>query len=329
MLNRLTLGILLVLTVSCAALDAPPARFPQLNEQAITGISFHESPKWSPDGKYIAFIDHGNQTLVVYEVQTQKFWAVATNIYDLYFEWTPHGDISYLLFRDSPSGYTFPKVYDLHIVNRDGTNDHVIMKDVYSPLGFAWFADGQRLVALLGTYGSHEPDRDLYLVDTATSVISLIASRQDLNITFPSALSLSSDDDRLAIYAIRRLDASNESVIIIYDLANRVVTREIPLSQIDPQLGLLDGGFEWVRGKQWIFTYGSTSQGDCAPVALHFINTDNLPTSFCISTVDGTIHGPALSPDLSHIVYTIPVQPQRDFVMLASLAPEYRVRLTH
>ena len=324
--STLALGLLLAFTVSCVAFGVPPARFPQLNEQAITGISHHESPKWSLDGKYLAFIDHGNETLVVYEIQTQKSWTVDTNAYDLYFEWTPQGDISYLLFRDSPSGYTFPRVHDIHIVNRDGTNDRVIMRNLYSPSGFAWFADGQRIVALLGTYDSHEFYRDVYLVDTVTGVVSLIASRQELKITFPSALSF--DDNRLAIYAIRQLDATNESVIIIYDLATHAVMREIPINQIDPQLGLLDEGFEWVRGKQWIFTYGNTAQGKCAPVALHFINTDDLSTSFCISAVDSTIYAPALSPDLSRIVYVLPVQPRRDFVMLANLTPEYQIRLT-
>ncbi len=327
MRTYIMIAIMMSLLTGCDALVSPEPRLPQLNEHAITSPDHHGTPKWSSDGKYIAFLDYDSQTLETYDVQTRRFRTVATGLYDAYFEWTPQGELSYMNFRESPSGYTFPKIYDLHVVSLADGNDRIVMSNLASPMGYAWLADNQSIVASLGTASSHDYYTDVYLVDIAAGTTRQLVSRQTLDIEFPSALSLASDQRSLAIYGIRRVNGENQSVIILYDIPSRSVIKEISVSQIDPQLSLLDDGLRWVNGKRWILVYGGTTTDKCAPVALYFFNVDAPSDNFCIPVANGTIHAPDLSPDLSQLVFLAPVRPQVDYVMIADLMSEYRLRL--
>jgi hypothetical protein len=72
---------------------APPPRFPQFEEQAVTSLGEYLLPQWSPDGRYLAFIDAsaGNNELVVHDTHEDKRWVVARQVSSTHFDWDPEG----------------------------------------------------------------------------------------------------------------------------------------------------------------------------------------------------------------------------------------------
>lgn len=332
------LSLLITILTACNFSGSPPPRLPELNEFAVTMSGDYMLPQWSPDGKYIAFIADasGKKELSVYSIETKRRWVAASEVDLIYFDWTPQGHLSYLKFRPDLSGNPFPEILDLHMVDLDGRNDHVVLNNLYSPGNFSWFSDERRLVALLSASDSQTRHDSVYLVDTVTGKMDLLVSQQALNVKRLVALSLSSDGTSLAIYGVREADGNNQTLVIIYNIGERSVIKEIVPNQVAPGLitdpalppaGLSGEHFAWVPGKRWIVDKGYAPEGICYNYNIFFLSVDNPSESFCIATSKGIIAEPALSPDLSHLAFTAVVGPGIEYVMLADLTPAYRQRL--
>jgi hypothetical protein len=154
-----------------------------------------------------------------------------------------------------------------------------------------------------------------------------LVSRQELNIEYPIALSLSSDETRMAITGVRKTGNTYHGLILIYDIGAQAVTKEILLINVFPTASLRDGSFKWIAGKPWLLAYGDAIEGECSGVALYFLNIEDSGSSFCIPTTGDAIGDPDLSADLSRIVFLSPVRLRVDYVMIGDLTSDYRSRL--
>jgi Tol biopolymer transport system component len=300
---------------------------PQLKERAIAGPGRLDSPKWSTDGRYIAFLDDDRKALVVYEVDTGRTSTIGFGEYVTKYSWTPQGKLSYLKYRSDLSGSPFPEVYDLHQVNVDGTDNHVIVKSLYSPIAFNWHPDGQRIIGIFAEAASRDGLGDIYLVDVSTGEREQLISRQKLKVESIDELSLAADGTILAVRGIRHINSRITSVILIYDLEARVARKEIVPRQVFPDLTMGDLSLQLAGNHQWILFEGNVPEGKCFRNALFFLSTEDPALSFCIPTVGDPIKVPSLSPDARHIAFTSLVGPGANYVMLADLTSEYRSQL--
>ncbi len=325
------------LILSGCGLIAPAPRFPQFDEENITGPGSFWLPQWSNDGQYLAYIDDTNYKmgLVVYDTQTQSHWSVASFVSPIYFDWTPDDRLSYLDYRAELSGAPWPEVFDLHIVDRDGQDDQVVASNLYSPGNFAWFEDGVRLVIRLAESNTRDGKGDIYILDTATGQKELLVTRQQLNIDYPAAIALSPNGKLLLIDGIST--DVRESPYIVFDIPNQTIgetfnpRKMIPVTEtpnLQPGMAIyLNWG--WVGGEQWILASINTPNGDCYNYALFFIDTQNLNNSLCIPTSQGPFAAPTLTPDLSHIAYITVEGPGAYYVMIGELPADIQVKLTN
>jgi Tol biopolymer transport system component len=101
-----------------SAFSSPPPRFTQFGESALTSTGSFESPQWSRDGRYLAYLDTTHDpALVVYDTLDKVSWTAATNISTVHFSWTPDGHLTYLRYRPDLSGSPYPTIHDLHQVD--------------------------------------------------------------------------------------------------------------------------------------------------------------------------------------------------------------------
>jgi Tol biopolymer transport system component len=327
------------LAAACGVIiGTPPANFPQFAEQAVTGLGEYLLPQWSPDGRYLAFIDAsaGNNELVVYDTTKDRHWVVASRVSPTHFDWDPNGRLTYLNYKPELSGSPFPSITELRGVDLDGRNDEVLASNLHSAGNFAWFRDGQRLVILLSAAGNPKTFcKDAYLLDIATATSTLLVTASELDTTCISMLALSPDETRLLIYGIRESNAGAEAKLLVYDLVTRAVTQTIVPSQVIPAGSVSyptpgigdDSNFGWVGGNRWILALANTPAGECYNYSLFFFDLENLADSFCIPTAVGVASEPTISPDLTRIAYVSILGPGSSYVMIGELTQELRQRL--
>ncbi len=314
--------------VSCSALTPPEPLYPALNEQPIAGPGRLEQPKWSPDGKYIAFINGDQQAINVYEVETRRVSTIGVGSYSRNFAWGPENQLTYMNYRPDLSGSPFPEVFDLHRSSLDGTNDQVVLNRLYSPKAYRWLPDGQHLVGILSTRSSQDGRGDVYLVDVTTGNSSRLLSRQDLNVDRALTLALSKDGERLAVRGIRQSGAENISVFAVYDFKSKTISKQIIPSERFPDLMMGDSDVQWVGdGHQWLLFEGSMPAGECYKNAAFFLNTENPRLDFCIPTVGAPVNDPGVSPDASRFTFVTFADTTLTYVMLARLSSEYQSKL--
>jgi hypothetical protein len=311
---------------ACTVVTPPPSRFPQLNERAISDVGKYSLPRWSRDGKYIAYVNWDTRTLFVYEIATGKRSAVANEV-DRYFSWDAEGSLSYVRYRPELSGSPFPAVYDLHVVGANGGNDTAVVHRLYDPMSIVWFTGGQQFIAVAALGETREADRNILLVSIQDDTRIPLITRQQLGVEEITGVSLTSDEKLLAISGTRQMNDGKRIVLIIYDLAARAVLQEIIPSQVFPHTYIVNGDVGWIQGHSWLVSYGATSQGACARNALLFFNTVSSSNSFCIPTSGDSIGYAEVSPAATQLVFLTPVTPGTNYVMIADLTPEYRARL--
>ncbi len=330
--------LVILLTSGCRFLGiTPPPRFPQLDEQLIAGPGGYDRLRWSPDGRYLAFINDLKEELVVYDFTLDKSWPAATHVY-MGVEWDFAGHLSYIRYRPDLSGSPFPAIHDLHLVDKDGKNDHVIFNNLHSPGDFAWFRNSQQLLIVHTEADAHTYNGDIYLLDATAGTEKLLISRQELGVRSIITLVLSPDETNLLIYGERGEQYSHtQPLFLLYDLEGQQVVKEIAVEQLLPRLkdyptvrGTFSGqrpNFVEVNGKRWVISTVNAPEGECYNYALFFLNIDDISKNFCIPTVKGIVSEVAISPDLSKIAFLTVSGPSVFYVMVADLTPEYRERL--
>lgn len=309
----------------CNILIHTEPRFPQLNEYPIAGPERLNQPKWSLDGKYVAFINDDQKAIQVYEIDTRRTSIIRVGAYIRHFAWDPQGHLTYMHYRTDLSGSPFPEVFDLHRVNIDGTNDQVVVNSLYSPSAYVWLLDGQQIVGILSTAASQDGLGDVYLVDSITGRVDRLLSRQELNVKRALELSLSADGETLAIRGIRQVNGDNISVVTIYNLKSDTIVAEVIPRQTFTNLTMGDLSLQWASDSKWILLEGSVPDGKCSKNAVFFLKIENTEDSFCIPTVGDPISSPNLSPDGKHLAFITYVG--REYVMLADLTLEYLLKL--
>jgi WD40 repeat protein len=325
------LFLLIALTTfqaSCSALTPPEPLYPALNERPVAGPGRLDEPKWSPDGKYIAFINGDQQVINVYEVETRRISTIGVGSYSRNFAWGPENQLTYMNYRPDLSGSPFPEVFDLHRSNPDGTNDQVVLSRLYSPKAYRWLPNGQYLVGILAAHSSQDGLGDIYLVDVTTGESNRLLSRRDLNVDRALTLALSEDGERLAIRGIRQSSGENISVLVVYDFKSKSITKQIIPSERFPSLMMGDSDVQWVGdGHQWLLFEGSVPAGECYKNAVFFLNPENPGLDFCIPTAGAPAKDPGLSPDASRFTFTTFADGILRYVMLADMPPKYQSKL--
>lgn len=318
---------------------APPPRFPQFDEQWIAGPASYGILRWSPDGRYLAFMNEDTGEIVVHDFSSKNRLKVIHGASNVHFDWDPFSRLSYLKYRPDLSGSPFPAIYDLYRIDLGDKDGNFVTGNLHSAGDFAWFKDGHKLVILLAEAELNTWLGDVYLLDVTKGSKELLITRQELNINSITTIALSPDETKLAIYSHRKLgDTQLKSLLIIYDLKTRQIIQEVDLNQMFTQ-GDLDEyhratfGDEYltfiqVEGEEWIVGNFHAFKGECYNYAIFFLNVNNPSRNFCIPTDTGAIADASISPDLSKIAYlTVASGLGRNYVMVANLIPEYRARL--
>jgi len=334
-----SMAILMVLALSgCQTLGRiPPPRFPQLNERLIAGPGEYARPRWSPEGRYLALIEERKNNLIVYDFASRQSRRVAADVFQE-LEWDPSGWLSYVRFLPDRSGNPFPDVNELRLVNRDGTNDHVIASNLYGAGDLVWFRNGQKLLVLLTEPESRDWLKDIYLLDLTADSRQRLVTRQELNVKSISTMSLSPDETKLLLYVDRNLGGLHRQPwFIVYNLVTQHIDQEIDQDQVLSQSSSVPhvqgtffeqkSSFVEVSGNRWVIDNVAVPEGECYNYAIYFLNLDDLSRNFCIPSVKGIVSDVAISPDLSKIAYVTVVGPGVSYVMVADLTAEYRARL--
>lgn len=320
----------------CGGMSRLPVRFPDFAEQAIAGPGSYRLPRWSPDGRYLAFLDASNAVidLEVYDTHSGRIWTVVSGVSESY-DWDPQGHLSYLKYRPELSGTPFPEIRDLHRVDIDGQNDTIIASSLHSAWDFDWFDDGQRIAILqVATENSESGCTDIYSLDIATGASSVLVSGQDLGVTCIELLALSSEGSRLMAYGLRGKDVASAE-LIIYDLENETSITVISPAQDVPGGGAdgvtatigTDLNMEWIAGDTWIVAKAITPSGECYNYSLFFFSTSEPETNFCMPGQGGPFAAPTISPDTRQIAYITVVGPGVEYVVVGQLPSELISRL--
>jgi hypothetical protein len=335
MLNKAILVAITALVAGCGILfPSAPVRFPQFSEYPVAGRGVYQIPQWSPDSRYLAFLDRA-PNLVIYDTETGRSWTAANNVSGRHFAWTPNGDLTYLKYRPDLSGSPYPIILDLHRVDLNGGNDEIIAANLSSAGAFAWFSDGERIAALLTEPSSRTYFNDVYLLNIVTGSTTLFLEAEDLQLEYIGSLALSADEQSLLVHGVRGQNDPLAGQIVIYDLEAEIVRDRIFPSQIIPSANATypwpamgDGtNAGWVGGQRWFLAQVNAPSGDCYNSALFFFDTSNLQNSFCVPTVEGIIAYPTISPDLSKISYVTVVGVGQYYVMIADVPSDLLERL--
>jgi TolB protein len=95
-------------------------------------------PRWSPDGSKIAFESERDGDHEVYVMNSdgsnQRNVSKSSETNDLFPTWMPDGRLSFVRQRG-----TRP-ITDLWVINADGSNARLIMRNVVAPI--SWTAEG-------------------------------------------------------------------------------------------------------------------------------------------------------------------------------------------
>lgn len=330
------ISLCLILTVVLGLTSCgPPNRYPQFNEQAIAGSGTYDIPQWSPDSKYLGYLDtsDGLEKVNVYDSETGETWTVASSGYIAHFAWTPDGRISYAKYRPELSNTPRRSISEIHIVDFHGRTDELVTEALHAVGDFGWLSGGQELAILLPDPDAENWCRNLYLIDVSIGTRRLLATAEDAGVDCIETVAISDDDSLIALSG--RPEGAAEK-LTIYSLNEERVTRQIspreaiprgdlqapePSLSMTPNFGLLPGN-EWLVGN-----IGAPS-GPCYRGGLFFLNILELADSFCIPTADeGIISAPVVSPDLSMISYITVLGPGSEYLMLGEVPAEIRDRL--
>lgn len=308
---------------------SPPPQFPQFGEYRIAGPSSYRIPQWSPDSRYLAFIDSQAQTLMVYDSETRSTWQVAANVSSTHFSWTPNGDLTYLRYRPDLSGSPFPRILEMYQVGLRGENDRVIAQNLSNVRDFDWYSDGQRVAILLSGPASQTHLEDVYVLNTATGNLDLLLAAAEVNLQYIVSLVLSPDDKLILVYGVDGENGPLSPQLILYDLETRTVRNRVIPSQVIPPVNLTypwagigdSSSFEWVGGQRWFLTNVSAPSGECYNSALFFFDMVAIENSFCIPNVGsgGGLGHPTISPDLRKISYITIDGPTLNHIMIGNV----------
>lgn len=314
----------------CGILFSASPRLPQFSEHSIIGPGAYTIPQWSPNSRYLAFLDL-TPNLIVYDTENGNQWTEASDVSSAHFSWTPDGTaLTYLKYRPDLSGSPYPIISDMHRVDLNSGADTVIAPNLSSAGDFAWFSDGQRAAILLTEPSSHTYYNDVYLLDTRTGTTSLMLKTSDLDLQTLSMLALSPDEKSILVYGIDGKNGASSAQIILYDLETKTVRERLIPSQIIPGSdgkylwsGLLDStNFGWVGGQRWFLTDINTPGGECYNYALFFFDMNDSQKSFCIPTRIGIIGDATISPDLTKISYVTVEGPGNEYVVIGDVTPD-------
>jgi WD40 repeat protein len=326
---------LVVCLCGCRKSSTPPVRFPQFAERSVAGPGNYLLPRWSLDGRYLAYLsfDNARTNLMVYELQSEKHWTVAVGIVRSY-DWSPDGRLTYLKYRPELSGTPFPEVRDLHLVDVDGRNDQTIATNLFSGWDFAWFPDGQSMAILLSRPTGRESCQDVYTLNSHTGEAALLVSSQELGVGCVERIALSHDGSQLLAYGLRGSHIST-AALVLYDLKQRAKVEEIIPAQTIPSSSEAlpaflgdDLNIGWIAGDRWILAKATVASGECYNYSLFFFNTSNIATNFCVPTQEGPFAEPTISPDLSKIAYVTTVGPSAEYLVIGEMPSELQARLT-
>lgn len=315
--------------------NSPPSRFPQFNEHAITGGGRYILPQWSPDSRYLAFLQTSPAVLKIHDTQTRLVWNVGTDIFPTHFSWNPNGNLTYLEYRPEL------RSYELHDVGLRGENDIVIATDLLGlPGDFQWFNDSKRLAIVLGPRpsvltrpGAEDYSEGIYILDITKETIDILVEPQDLEFEFITSFTIISESS-LLIYGSRPDRGPLAMQVVIYDLETKTVQTRITPSQLIthedmPYMwsGLSDDkNSDWVGGSKWFLTKAYSPGGECYNYSLFFLDVENPDNSFCIPS-EGVFGDATISPDLSRISYISVLGPANSYVVIGDVPPDLLDRM--
>lgn len=309
--------------------NPPPPRFPQFNEHAITGPGTYTLPQWSPDSRYLAFLQTSSRVLKIYDTQTRLIWNVGTDIFPSHFSWNPNGNLTYLGYHREL------RSYELHDIDLRGENDIVIATNLELPKSFHWFNDSKQLaIVLIPSRSVLSPDprgedysNSIYILDITKETIDVLVEAQELDFEFITSFTIISENS-LLIYGQGALDMQ----VVIYDLETKTVQTRITPSQLitqdipDIRSGFSDNQNSRVGGSKWFLTKAHNPGGECDRSSLFFLDVENPDNSFCIPS-EGAFSDATISPDLSRISYISVLGPANSYVVIGDVPPDLLDRM--
>lgn len=320
-----SIGVLAMLGLGMISCKPIPKRFSQLNERAITSSGIYYLPQWSPDGKYLTYIDNSEYegNLVIYDNATRKHQKIANNVIG-YHNWKPDGKITYLTHTPSLTG----SFHDLHQIEKDGTDDKILLRALPEIGNYGWISENE-LVILLGDVHDDSIAKSLYVVNLQDGNPQHIISSQELGFDFFSRISYSESNEYVLIDGIGYINGA-PGILNIFSIDSRSVVKQLvpeskfPISETAfplPSLGD-DINFGWISNTDWILLTMNTPEGDCANYSLVFVNGANEDDTFCIPS-DGVFGEPTISPDLTQMAFIAVNGPISNYLILADVPPEF------
>ncbi len=116
--------------------------------------AFEESPRWSPDGKTIAWVSTRDGNQEIYTIDAEKGLASLKRLtseiaFDNNPSWSPDG--SQIAFTSTRSGN-----YEIHVMNRDGSQVRRLTNHPAMDYWPAWSPDGQWIAFTSNRDGNYE-----------------------------------------------------------------------------------------------------------------------------------------------------------------------------
>jgi len=185
---------------------------------------FDRAPHWSPNGKSVAFDSEADisptnsgvqDTLYVLEVATGKIVGVGGRLDSFgIIKWRPD---SKALAYETQLENVSPAIYKVHIVNIDGTNDHIFLDaspnvSISNP---SWSPDGQHFLFYRHDYGTNaQSSQGSWVIsDVDGSHQHPVAALDKAVAWYPLGITLAMDDNNGHLQLVDALSGAVEKMI--------------------------------------------------------------------------------------------------------------------
>jgi Tol biopolymer transport system component len=136
------------------------------NQIRITSnTAYDDQPKWSPDGRKIAFISNRDGNFEIYSMNadgTGQTRLTNNSAADGFPAWSPDGKKIAFVSGD----LKVPSTYEIYVMNADGSNRTRLTNDSLIDATPSWSPDGSKIVFMSGSSSIFDPNSfDIYVMN--------------------------------------------------------------------------------------------------------------------------------------------------------------------